>query len=159
MFGCAAFPRRDISGPLDTSANFSSKDATGWGAVRYDHHTLQSVGVQRRDEVADSCLVARDTTEQAWPGFVHQLIGDLSVSDDFRSRLRDSGSQATKKRFAGRTVQIGVLSLVAPRDTFNGVGVGRKAGSEVGEAVRRGHLFSDRTTSQANPETGFEAGR
>lgn len=32
---------------------------------------------------------------------------------------------------------------MAPRDTFYGVGIGRKAGSEVGEAIRWGHLFSD----------------
>jgi hypothetical protein len=30
---------------------------------------------------------------------------------------------------------------VAPRDTFTGVGVGRKAGSEAGEAIRWGHSF------------------
>ncbi len=34
---------------------------------------------------------------------------------------------------------------MAPRDTFNGVGVGRKAGSEAGEAVRWGHFFSGAT--------------
>ena len=34
---------------------------------------------------------------------------------------------------------------MAPRDTFNGVGVGRKAGSEAGEAVRWGHYFSGAT--------------
>ena len=32
--------------------------------------------------------------------------------------------------------------MVAPRDTFTGVGVGRKACSEAGEAIRWGHLFS-----------------
>ena len=32
--------------------------------------------------------------------------------------------------------------MVAPRDTFTGVGVGRKTGSEAGEAVRWGHFFS-----------------
>jgi len=37
---------------------------------------------------------------------------------------------------------IRVLSAVAPRDTFKGFGVGRKTGSEAGEAVRRGHFFS-----------------
>jgi len=31
---------------------------------------------------------------------------------------------------------------LALRDTFTGVGVGRKTGSEAGEAIRRGHLFS-----------------
>jgi hypothetical protein len=31
---------------------------------------------------------------------------------------------------------------VAPRDTYKGVGVGRKAGCEAGEAVRWGHFFS-----------------
>ncbi len=31
--------------------------------------------------------------------------------------------------------------MVAPRDTFTGVGVGRKAGSEAGEAIRWGHYF------------------
>ncbi len=31
---------------------------------------------------------------------------------------------------------------MAPRDTYKGVGVGRKACSEAGEAVRRGHFFS-----------------
>jgi hypothetical protein len=55
--------------------------------------------------------------------------------------IRMLGSQATEKRCVGRTVRIGVLSAVAPRDTFNGVGVGRKAGSDVGEAVRWGHFF------------------
>ena len=35
------------------------------------------------------------------------------------------------------------MSLVAPRDTFDGVGVGRKTGSEAKEAIRRGHFFSD----------------
>ena len=30
---------------------------------------------------------------------------------------------------------------MAPRDTFTGVGVGRKAGSEAGEAIRWGHYF------------------
>ena len=30
---------------------------------------------------------------------------------------------------------------MAPRDTFTGVGVGRKTGSEAGEAIRWGHLF------------------
>lgn len=30
---------------------------------------------------------------------------------------------------------------MAPRETFNGVGVGRKAGSETGEAIRWGHFF------------------
>ena len=34
---------------------------------------------------------------------------------------------------------------MAPRDTCNGVGVGRKAGSEAGEAVRWGHLFFRRS--------------
>jgi hypothetical protein len=34
------------------------------------------------------------------------------------------------------------VSVVAPRDTFNGVGVGRKTGSEAGEAIRRGHFRS-----------------
>ena len=32
--------------------------------------------------------------------------------------------------------------MMAPRDTFNGVGFGRKAGSETEEAIRRGQLFS-----------------
>jgi hypothetical protein len=32
--------------------------------------------------------------------------------------------------------------VVAPRDTFTGVGVGRKACSETGEAIRWGHFFS-----------------
>jgi hypothetical protein len=32
--------------------------------------------------------------------------------------------------------------VLAPRDTFTGVGVGRKAGSEAGEAIRWGHFFS-----------------
>lgn len=40
-----------------------------------------------------------------------------------------------------RTLWNGVLWIVAPRDTFNGVGVGRKTGSEAGEAVRWGHFF------------------
>jgi hypothetical protein len=30
---------------------------------------------------------------------------------------------------------------VAPRDTFDGVGVGRKTGSGAEEAIRRGHFF------------------
>jgi len=47
---------------------------------------------------------------------------------------------------------LGVLSVVAPRDTFNGVGVGRKAGSEVGEAVRWGHFFSAVTLAEQVPE-------
>jgi len=34
--------------------------------------------------------------------------------------------------------------VLAPRDTFTGVGVGRKAGSEGGEAIRWGHLVSRR---------------
>lgn len=32
------------------------------------------------------------------------------------------------------------MSSTAPRDTCKGVGVGRKAGSEAGEAVRWGHF-------------------
>ena len=32
---------------------------------------------------------------------------------------------------------------MAPRDTFTGVGVGRKAGSEAGEAIRWGHSLFD----------------
>ncbi len=31
--------------------------------------------------------------------------------------------------------------MVAPRDTFTGVGVGRKAGSEAGEAICWGHFW------------------
>ena len=33
---------------------------------------------------------------------------------------------------------------MAPRDTFTGVGVGRKACSEAGEAIRWGHFLSRR---------------
>ena len=35
----------------------------------------------------------------------------------------------------------GVAFVVAPRDTFNGLGVGRKTDFEVGEAIRWGLLF------------------
>jgi hypothetical protein len=72
---------------------------------------------------------------------------DFSESDN-RNRngrlqhLKILGSQATEKRFAGTTDMIGVRSSVAPRDTFNGVGVGRKTCSEVEEAIRWGHFFS-----------------
>src|SRR5438132_9276324 len=55
-------------------------------------------------------------------------------------KTRILGSQATEKRCAHRTVGIGVLSVTAPRDTFTGVGVGRKTGSEAGEAIRWGHF-------------------
>src|SRR4029077_1493377 len=37
---------------------------------------------------------------------------------------------------------------MAPRDTFNGVGVGRKAWSEAEEAVRWGHFFFRRHRAQ-----------
>src|SRR5438132_7158604 len=59
-------------------------------------------------------------------------------------KTRILGSQATEKRCAHRTVGIGVLSVTAPRDTFTGVGVGRKTGSEAGEAIRWGHFVSGR---------------
>jgi hypothetical protein len=42
----------------------------------------------------------------------------------------------------GHGTHTGVRLAVVPRDTFNGVGVGRKTGSEAGEAVRWGHFFS-----------------
>lgn len=51
-------------------------------------------------------------------------------------------SQATQKRRGGTTIDLGVPSSVAPRDTCNGVGVGRKAGPDAGEAIRWGHFFS-----------------
>jgi len=35
-------------------------------------------------------------------------------------------------------------ALLAPRDTFPGVGVGRKTGSEAGEAIRLGYFVSRR---------------
>src|SRR5438132_65562 len=59
-------------------------------------------------------------------------------------KTRILGSQATEKRCVRRTVGIGVLSVTAPRDTFTGVGVGRKTGSEAGEAIRWGHFVSGR---------------
>ncbi len=69
----------------------------------------------------------------AW--LIDQVNRDLEV-DEYPRILR---RQATEKRCVCRTVGIGVLSAMAPRDTFNGVGVGRKAGSEAGEAIRWGH--------------------
>jgi hypothetical protein len=41
----------------------------------------------------------------------------------------------------GHRGHFGVRLGVAPRDTFTGVGVGRKTGSEAGEAIRWGHFF------------------
>ena len=61
-------------------------------------------------------------------------------------------SQATEKRCARRTVGNGVLFAVAPRDTFTGVGVGRKAGSEAGEAIRWGHSFYAVIVGLGQPE-------
>jgi hypothetical protein len=52
------------------------------------------------------------------------------------------GSQATERRLVGTSPTSAVLLAVAPRDTRTGVGVGRKTGSEAGEAIRWGHLFS-----------------
>jgi hypothetical protein len=71
-------------------------------------------------------------------GLVDQDPPDLEIDED----PGILGSQATEKECAGRTVGIGVLSAMAPRETFKGVGVGRKARSEAGEAVRRGHFFN-----------------
>jgi hypothetical protein len=42
---------------------------------------------------------------------------------------------------------IGVVLVVAPRDARAGVGFGRKTGSEAGEAIRWGHLFSNEDLS------------
>lgn len=100
----------ESSGPLGASGNFSFKDVTGWGAVRYHDHTPQWVGAE---------------------------VNRISIGE----RLGILGSQATEKRCGGRTVGIAVVSAMAPRDTFTGVGVGRKAGSEAGEAIRWGHSF------------------
>jgi hypothetical protein len=41
-----------------------------------------------------------------------------------------------------RTTEVGVTSSTAPRDTFEGVGFGRKAGFEARETIRWGHFFS-----------------
>jgi hypothetical protein len=40
----SSVPSREASGPLGTSARFSSMDVTGWGADRYRHHTPLSSG-------------------------------------------------------------------------------------------------------------------
>lgn len=45
----------------------------------------------------------------------------------------------------GHRPLIRVGLAVAPRDTFDGVGPGRKTGSEVGEAIRWGHFFFPRS--------------
>jgi len=47
--------------------------------------------------------------------------------------------------------------VVAPRDTFTGVGVGRKAGSEAGEAIRWGHFLS-RRLGVGSPRHVFDIG-
>src|SRR5207249_9433950 len=83
--------------------------------------------------------------------------GLVTTSTDCRDHPRLPSSQATEKRCAGRTVGSGVLSVVAPRDTFTGVGVGRKAGSEAGEAIRWGHFLS-RRLGVGSPRHVFDIG-
>ena len=78
---------------------------------------------------------------QERPGEAVQLAGQIR-----KPRILDS--QATEKRRVRRTVGIGVLSAMAPRDTFTGVRVGRKAGSEAGEAIRWGHCFLTHTQAR-----------
>src|SRR5438132_11660531 len=73
-------------------------------------------------------------------------------------KTRILGSQATEKRCAHRTVGIGVLSVTAPRDTFTGVGVGRKTGSEAGEAIRWGHFFPGDPASALQSSTVQQIG-
>lgn len=44
----------------------------------------------------------------------------------------------------GHNAGFPLLFVSAPRDTFDGVGTGRKTGSEAGEAIRWGHFFFSR---------------
>ena len=49
------------------------------------------------------------------------------------------------------------MFVSAPRDTFDGVGTGRKTGSEVGEAIRWGHFFFRRTRLICQPPSGHKS--
>ena len=44
------------------------------------------------------------------------------------------------------------MFVAAPRDTFDGVGFGRKTGTEVGEAIRWGHFFFYRFAPRGRKE-------
>src|SRR6267154_5735631 len=48
----------------------------------------------------------------------------------------ESSCQATRQSRTGTRVESGVLSSLALRDTFDGVGAGRKTGYEAEEAIR-----------------------
>jgi hypothetical protein len=68
---------------------------------------------------------------------------DVSVSGHFASpKLSlsiakfESSCQATRESRIGIHRQAGVPSSLALRDTFDGVGTGRKTGSEAEEAIR-----------------------
>src|SRR5437763_1971570 len=77
-------------------------------------------------------------------GLSEQAQSALLARSRDRRGPRILGSQATEKRCVGRTVEIGALWAVDPRDTLTGVGVGRKTGSEAGEAIRWGRFLSRR---------------